>query len=140
MQVSTPEFRTLTELDHIRLQNLIHRFPVDMSPGTAESLGAVIDNADLVRPEEVPADTVTMYSQILIANSATGAQSKLTLCYPHDAEPVKGFISILSPIGISLIGLRVGALARWHGPDGNSASAQLLSILFQPEASGDYLM
>ena len=140
MQVSTSEFRTLTELDHVRLQNLIHRFPVDMSPGTADSLGAVIDNADLVRPEEMPADTVTMYSQILIADSATGVQSKLTLCYPHDAEPAKGFISILSPIGISLIGLRVGTLAQWQGPDGHPASAQLLSILFQPEASGDYLM
>ncbi len=111
-----------------------------MSPGTADSLGAIIDNADLVRPEEVPADTVTMYSQVMLVDSATGVHSKLTLCYPYDAEPAKGFISILSPIGISLIGLRVGALARWHGPDGNAASAQLLSILFQPEASGDYLM
>ena len=140
MQVSTAEFRTLTELDHIRLQNLIHRFPVPMSPGTADSLGAIINNAELVRPEEVPADTVTMYSQVVLVDSATGVHSKLTLCYPHDAEPAKGFISVLSPIGISLIGLRVGALACWHGPDGNAASAQLLSILFQPEASGDYLM
>jgi regulator of nucleoside diphosphate kinase len=140
MPISTPEIRTLTELDHVRLANLIHRFGVNISPDTAHALGTVIDNADLVRPEEVSADTVTMYSQVMLADSCTGAHSKLTLCYPHDAEPARGFISILSPIGISLIGLRIGDLAQWQGPDGHAASAQLLDILFQPEASGDYLM
>ncbi|MEO8544499.1 MAG: GreA/GreB family elongation factor [Betaproteobacteria bacterium] len=139
MQDSHIHLRTLTELDHIRLQNLIRRYPVEMAPGTADTLGAIIDNADLVRPDLVAADTVTMNSQVVIADSADGAQRTLTLCYPHDAEPAKGLISILSPIGTGLIGLRVGEVASWHGPDGQPASAQLQAILFQPEASGDYL-
>lgn len=140
MQVSPIELRTLTELDHVRLYNLLRRFPVDIGPAAAQSLGAIIDNADLVSPQEVPADTVTMYSQVVIADGASGTRSKLTLCYPHDAEPAGGFISILSPIGTSLIGLRVGQVARWQGADSHAATAQLLAILFQPEASGDYLM
>jgi len=139
MSVPNPEFRTLTELDHIRLQNLIRRYPVDMAPGTADTLGAIIDNADLVRPEDMPADTVTMNSRVVLADRSTGAHNTLTLCYPHDVEPAKGCISVLSPIGTSLIGLRVGDVASWHGPDGHTASAKLQKILFQPEASGDYL-
>ena len=63
---------------------------------------------------------------------------KLTLCYPDDAEPAQGFISVLSPVGASLLGLRVGAQAQWHTPQGEPRSAQVRAILFQPEATGDY--
>ena len=34
---------------------------------------------------------------------------------PHDAEPVKRSISVLSPTGMSLIGLIVGAIAKAVG-------------------------
>jgi regulator of nucleoside diphosphate kinase len=139
MQDSNTPIRTLTELDHIRLQNLIRRHPVALAPGDTDDLGSVIDNADLVSPEQIPGDTVTMNSRVVIADRASGTQSTLTLCYPQDAEAAKGLISVLSPIGTGLLGLRVGAVAHWHGPDGVAASAQLQSIEFQPEASGDYL-
>lgn len=139
MQDSHTPIRTLTELDHIRLQNLIRRHPVALAPGDADTLGSVIDNADLVSPVEIPGDTVTMNSRVVITDCASGTKSTLTLCYPQDAEPAKGLISVLSPIGTGLLGLRVGAVASWQGPDGVAASAQLHAIEFQPEASGDYL-
>jgi regulator of nucleoside diphosphate kinase len=139
MQNSNIPIRTLTELDHIRLQNLIRRHAVALAADATDSLGSIIDNADLVSPEEIPGDTVTMNSRVVIADCASGTQSTLTLCYPQDAEPAKGRISVLSPIGTGLLGLRVGAVARWHGPDGLTASAQLQAIQFQPEASGDFL-
>ena len=68
----------------------------------------------------------------------TGRQVKLTLCYPSDAEPAAGFVSVFSPIGSSLLGLRVGAVARWRTPIGTDEAAGVLAILFQPEATGDY--
>ena len=132
--------RTLTELDHIRLTNLIRRsLPADSTDGT-DLLVDILDNAELVSPRQVPPDTVTMYSQVMMADCETGTHNKLTLCYPHDAEPAKGFISVLSPIGTSLIGLETGATASWNGPDGKRNTAQVQAILFQPEASGDYLI
>jgi regulator of nucleoside diphosphate kinase len=83
-------------------------------------------------------DVVTMYSQVLLCDPRTGRQRKLTLCYPSDAEPAAGFVSVLSPVGSSLLGLRVGATARWRTPLGDTVEAEVLAILFQPEASGDY--
>jgi len=79
-----------------------------------------------------------MYSQVLLRFVEDGIKRKLTLCYPQDAEPQFGLVSVLSPIGLSLLGQQVGATARWESPDGTERVAEVEAILFQPEASGDY--
>lgn len=140
MTDSTVVSRTLTELDHIRLTNLIRRSPNPQAADATALLVDILDNADLVSPQQVLANTITMYSQIMLTDCETGAHNKLTLCYPHDAEPTQGFVSVLSPIGTSLIGLGIGDIASWSGPDGKRSTAQVQAILFQPEASGDYLI
>ena len=125
--------RMLTELDFARLSRLDDdRLPGDLAAGLAA--------ADLTSSREVPADVVTMYSQVVIRHGGTGTKQKLTLCYPEDAEPAEGFVSVLSPVGASLLGLRVGATARWQTPHGDERRATIESILFQPEASGDYTL
>lgn len=140
MTLPTIVTRTLTELDHIRLTNLIRRSPAANPADATDLLLSILDNADLVSPQQVLPDTITMYSQIMLADGETGAHNKLTLCYPYDAEPAKGFISVLSPLGTSLLGLETGDIASWSGPDGKRNTAQVQAILFQPEASGDYLI
>jgi regulator of nucleoside diphosphate kinase len=132
--------RTLTELDHVRLTNLIHRAAATMPGHATHDIEHILDAAVVVEAREVPADIVTMYSQVLLSDVRTGRQRKLTLCYPHDAEPAEGFISVLSPVGASLLGLRVGGVANWRTPVGEEGYAEVLAILFQPEASGDYTM
>ncbi|MEO7127486.1 MAG: GreA/GreB family elongation factor [Rhodoferax sp.] len=130
------EFRTVTELDHVRIYNLLRR----QSGIVGGDITDVIDNADLVRSQEVPANVVTMYSQVLVSDVHSGEQRTLTLCYPTDADPAEGRISVLSPVGASLLGLPVGAIASWTAPDGTRVAAQVQNILFQPEASGDYML
>jgi regulator of nucleoside diphosphate kinase len=140
MEVLTLD-RTLTELDHVRLTNLIHRSTAEGPAGLAtHDIAQILDAAAVVEAREVPADVVTMYSQVLLSDVGAGRQRKLTLCYPHDAEPAAGFISVFSPVGASLLGLQAGSLARWHTPLGQEGCAAVLAILFQPEASGDYTM
>ena len=58
------------------------------------------------------ADVVTMYSRVELVDVHTHRRQVVTLCYPQDAEPAAGFISVLSPVGISLLGLREGM---WPG-------------------------
>ena len=43
-------------------------------------------------------------------------------------------------VGAFMAGLGVGSLARWSTPAGEERAAEILAILFQPEASGDYAM
>jgi regulator of nucleoside diphosphate kinase len=133
--------RTLTELDHVRLTNLVQRDSRGGSfPSQASQIEDVLDVSAIVPSCEVSPDVVTMYSQVLLLDSSTGQRSKLTLCYPVDAEPSTGFVSVLSPVGWSLLGLRVGCVARWFTPTGEEREAEVLAVLFQPEASGDYSM
>ena len=135
MQATTTLERTLTELDHVRLTNLIHRTPDSAPPKALEDL---LDNADLVPVREASPDLVTMYSQVLIEDVPGGERHKLTLCYPADAEPASGFVSVLSPVGAALLGQRVGATARWTLPNGAESAAEIVAVLFQPESTGDF--
>ncbi len=123
--------RLLTEIDHARL-NKLHG--AQLPPELIETL----DSLDLVSSREIPPDVVTMYSQVIVEDLESHQRQKLTLCYPADAEPHLGFISVLSPVGASLLGQRVGAIARWCTPNGDACAAEILVLLFQPEASGDY--
>jgi regulator of nucleoside diphosphate kinase len=111
-----------------------------LPPSTTRQIEDTLDACAVVPARQVSPDVVTMYSQVLILDRASGAQHKLTLCYPADAEPAEGFISVLSPLGWSLLGLRIGQVARWSAPAGGERAAEVLAILFQPEASGDYSM
>lgn len=123
--------RTLTELDAARLKRL-------RGGQLPEDLATNLNLADQVASQDIPSDVVTMYSQVEILDLRTRIRQKLTICYPTDAEPSLGFISVLSPVGASLLGLQVGSIAKWKPPVGEECSAEVLAILFQPEASGDY--
>jgi regulator of nucleoside diphosphate kinase len=136
MQVITPIERTLTQTDYVRLTRLLAQQGASLAG--VEAMQEMLDTSDVVGAPSVPPTVVTMYSQVLLEDALQpGAPYKLTLCYPDDAEPAAGFISVLSPVGAALLGLRVGETARWRTPGGEGA-ARILSVLFQPEASGDY--
>lgn len=138
MQTLKLEDRTLTELDHVRITKLMLRQRCDPEAGAA--LETVLDEAELVPSRQVSSDVVTMYSQVLLRDLATGEQRTVTLCYPDDAEPAKGFVSVLSPIGIALLGARIGSVVEWMPPGGRQVAVEVLALLFQPEASGDYTL
>ena len=124
--------RTLTELDFVRLQKL----------GGGQLPDELEENflhADLSEGRTIPPDVVTMNSRVDITDLASGARQTLTLCYPADAQPARGRISVLSPVGAGLLGLRAGTVARWRTPQGGDCSARIDAVVFQPEASGDYV-
>ena len=133
--------RTLTDLDHVRITNLIRRAPPGgLSPSSLQAIEDTLDACTVVPARQVPPDVVTMRTQVLLRDCASGERRQVTLCYPADAEPANGFVSVLSPLGWSLLGLRVGQVARWCTPSGDERAAEILAILFQPEASGDHSM
>ncbi|MES2413466.1 MAG: GreA/GreB family elongation factor [Pseudomonadota bacterium] len=123
--------RTITELDYVRLKKL-------GGGNLPAEIADCLELADLVLPQAIGPDRVSMYSQVEIEDAMSASRQKLVLCYPNDAEPAAGFVSVLSPVGASLLGLRLGATACWKTPNGDDCRAKVTAILFQPEASGDY--
>ena len=125
--------RTITESDHLQLTRLIER------AGRAPALAALplrdlLDAADIVPEAELPPDAVSMYSRVLLLAAAAESPYTLTLCYPADANAATGHVSVTSPVGCSLLGLRAGSVARWRTPDGGTGMAEIAEVLFQPES------
>jgi len=139
MQTITHEMagRTLTELDHVRLEALLRR---GADPGSLALVNQMLDGADLLPSRQIAPDVVTMNSQVQLAGLQDGRRRTLTLCYPADADAEAGRVSVFSPLGAALLGCRVGDLARWQTPYGEPLMAEILSLLYQPEASGDYTL
>lgn len=131
MQTETGALRQLTELDFARLRKLMAAQPV-------EALARLLDEADVVPGTQMDPGVVTMYTQFELEDAATGERRIMAICYPEDAEPAAGFISVLSPLGCSAIGLRSGSGVSWRTPAG-TAAGRIGEVLFQPEASGDYV-
>jgi regulator of nucleoside diphosphate kinase len=123
--------RTLTDLDFARLTKLLSA----LKPSAFSEL---LDGVEVSSPRDIAADVVTMYSRIEIVDTQTFRRQVLTVCYPRDAEPAVGFISVLSPVGSSLLGLKLRDIAKWHTPSGEQCTAQIVAIHYQPEDSGDY--
>jgi regulator of nucleoside diphosphate kinase len=124
--------RKLTELDFVRLKKFA-------AAGSFPALADLLKDAELVASPAVPPDVVTMNARFVIRDLKLQRRQILVLCYPADAKPASGAISVLSPAGLGLLGLSVGAVARWVGPAGQETVAQIEEILFQPEATGDYV-
>lgn len=125
--------RVLTRLDFVRVSKLVHN---NIPPELKECL----ENADLVSSTDISDDIITMNSCFIVTDSQSGEQRKLTLCYPEDVEPKRGCISVLSPAGASLFGLRLGTVATWMTPQRHYQTAMVQKIIFQPEAAGNYTL
>jgi regulator of nucleoside diphosphate kinase len=133
MESRTAASRVFTQLDYVRITRLI----TQDGALPAEAIETVLGDGDLVESPMVPPTVVTMYTQVILEEEGH-APRKLTLCYPSDAEPSAGFVSVFSPVGAALLGLSVGQEARWTAPGGREGRGRIAAILFQPESTGDY--
>ena len=124
--------RLFTDLDVLRIRRRI----ASLVP---ETLSDCLDECETVPSRQIPGDVVTMNSRIMIRDHATGQESSFTLGYPARGIIERGLVSVLSPLGSSLLGMRVGSDFSWRTPDGTVRSATLVCILFQPEANGDFV-
>ena len=71
----------LSSLDVDRIEALLAAIPASVFPGKAD-LQAELDRADVVPPEEIPPNVVTMNSTVQFSILETGKEFCLTLVYP----------------------------------------------------------
>ncbi|RYF07069.1 MAG: nucleoside diphosphate kinase regulator [Comamonadaceae bacterium] len=127
---------TLSSLDVDRIEALMAGIPASAFPGKAD-LQAELDRADVLAPEQMPADVVTMNSTVQFAIRETGKDFCLSLVYPRDMDGSADRISIFAPVGSALLGLSVGDELAWPGPGGKPMTVQVKQIVYQPESAGD---
>jgi regulator of nucleoside diphosphate kinase len=126
----------ITEFDSMRLRALLTSAKSSESSMDTclEKLQQLLETADTVAPEEVPADVVTMNSQMRLKDEEQDREMTLSLVFPADALRDGDFermkVSVLTPIGLSLLGRRVGETVEGR--------IRVQELLYQPEASGDF--
>ncbi|CAB3739542.1 MULTISPECIES: GreA/GreB family elongation factor [Achromobacter] len=135
---AVPQDKLITALDHARLLGMITR-PASAATLSRDAIDAaqeLLDSAPIIPIEEVTPDIITMRSRVRLLNDK-GDEMVVTLCYPADANLAQGQVSVMSPLGLSLIGSRTGQLVTWTAPNQTEHSASIEEILYQPEAAGD---
>ncbi|MCW9012795.1 MAG: nucleoside diphosphate kinase regulator [Gammaproteobacteria bacterium] len=126
----------LTSQDLDRLDALLESLPAAAFPGKTE-LRAELDRADVVEPQEVPPDVVTMNSKVRFALES-GEEFCLTLVYPKDMDGSAERISVLAPVGSALLGLSAGEHIEWPRPGGGMLKVRLVEVVYQPERAGEF--
>ena len=129
----------ITEYDRERLLKLL------LAAGSTEYRGSEylnqlrseLERAEVVAPQDVPGDVITMNSTVCLEDTATGEEETYTLVFPEDADLAQGKVSILAPVGTGMFGYRVGDIFEWDVPAGKRRLL-VKKIIFQPEASGNF--
>jgi regulator of nucleoside diphosphate kinase len=93
-----------------------------------ELLGDELSRAIVVSADQVPDDVVKMNSRVIYLDESSGLSREVELCFPEGADFKFGKISILSPVGSALLGLRVGQTIEWPFPHGQSRRLKVVSV------------
>ena len=126
----------LSSLDLDRIEALLAAIPSSAFAGKAE-LQAELDRADVLPPEQMPPNVVTMNSTVQFSIVETGKELRLTLVYPRDLDGSADKVSIFAPVGSALLGLSVGDELSWPGPGGKAMTVRVKEVLYQPESAGE---
>jgi regulator of nucleoside diphosphate kinase len=117
----------VSDVDHDRILSLLDTELAARHSRTAEVLRAELERADVVPQARVPPDVVRMGSCVHYSDSF-GRRAIVELVYPWDATTDGRCVSILSPLGASLIGLRQGARFDWRSASGRVLAITVLSV------------
>lgn len=98
---------------------------------------AGLDDLEAVPSEEIPDDVITMNSSFALRDLRSNDTTCYTLVYPEEESLECGRLCVLSPMGMALLGARVGDTVHWDGAAG-PGSAQVMRLLYQPEAAGEH--
>ena len=103
---------TLGAADFSRLDQLASAAEYKL-PEVASYLGPELERARVVPTREVATDVVIMGARVVFDDDQ-GERHDVILVYPEEADMGKGRLSVLTPVGAALIGLKVGQSIRWR--------------------------
>lgn len=123
----------IAKSEHSQL-SLLALAGIGHSADAADDLLYELDRAQVVADPALPIDSVRMGSRVRFR---TGRDERdVTLTYPGDADIAERRISILTPVGTALIGLRAGQSISFRTRDGRPQLLTVLSVR-PPETEDD---
>lgn len=100
-----------------------------LEAAAAEALADLLSEARFVPDEALPGDRAAMNSRVTYEEELPrGGRRTVALVYPMDAHAAEGRISVLSPVGLSLLGRAPGAVVEPPMPDGRRLRIRILGV------------
>lgn len=126
-----PEIQ-LTRRDFGRLDHLTVVQASSESLRVVDFLVRELSRARVVDANQIGADVVTMYSEVLCRDEESGRERTVTLVFPREHAVHDAALSILTPLGVALIGLKEGQSISFETADGRSRRVKVIRVLSQP--------
>lgn len=115
----------LSESDFKKLSHL-----VDISRSTAtDELDNELAKAEVCSDVELPETVVALYDCVHFRDLKNDRHREITIVMPWEASLTQLKISILSPVGIALIGETVGARVVWPLLNGARSELEVIEIV-----------
>lgn len=108
---------TVSDRDASRLRQLIQT----RAHSQTEHLGRLkneLERARVVPAAELPANVIAMNSTVELEDLEDGEIMTYTLVFPEHADAATGKISVLAPLGMAMLGFKVGDEFEWPVPAG----------------------
>lgn len=108
----------LSRDDYAKLRLLLATALPARGHAALDQLREELDRAAVIDPAAIPADVVTLESTVTYEDLDSDEIEEYAITFPDRADIAQKRVSILAPIGIALIGCRVGDIVSWSTPGG----------------------
>ena len=103
---------TVTAEDH-RLLTRLAEGGANTMPDLAAELATELDRARILPAGKTSADHVRVGSTVSYRDETSGRDATVTLVWPEHADIAKSRVSVMTPIGVALIGMTSGKSIDW---------------------------
>lgn len=115
----------LSRADYERLSTLVaSRHASEIWPGLVDEL----DRAEVFDAGDMPRTAVSLGASVEYRDETTGQTRRVVPVLPGEEDIAAGRISVLTPVGIALIGLSAGDTAEWQTRSGEWKRLRILRV------------
>ena len=97
-------------------------------PGLSRTIFGEIDRARIHPDKDLPANVVAIGSELEFVDERNGQVRRMTLVLPGEADIESGRISVMTQMGVGLIGLSEGQSIEWPLPDGRPRTLRIAKV------------
>ena len=127
-RVAEPAPLIIKNSDYQRLLPLLRHSAEEL----AEALEEELSRAEIVADQDLPPDAVALNARVTFCDVDAAKDTTVTLVFPDDANLAEQKLSVLSPVGVALLGLRTHGSIRWPVPNGKHRHLKIVSVTQNP--------
>lgn len=108
----------ITQSDYRTIKSMLDNIPNHLRGRDTFALQKEIDFAKIVSDDSISEKVIRLHSDFSVEDTDTGKQLNFILTLPEIANLAERKLSVLSPLGVALLGYEGGQIIEWAMPSG----------------------